>query len=107
MASSIQYPKVDLPCEVEICIGTERRKLSDTLAQLTITPYSGFWGVDEIWKMHFGGQSDIAYVRTLANYPTKELAQAYIEGFLAGRIKRKKLIEQPQPDVTVRGLEGE
>jgi hypothetical protein len=91
MATGIKYPKQDIPCEVEIRIGSERRKISDVLAHLTITPYAGFWGVDEIMKMHFGSGPDIAIVRTLESYPTKELAQAYIEGFLAGRVKRKRL----------------
>ena len=101
MAKGIKYPKQDIPSEIEFTIGKERRKISDALSHLSITPYFGFWGVDEVWKIHFGGTADIAYVRTLESYPTRELAQAYIEGFLAGRVKRKKLIEQPQTEIKV------
>ncbi|KKN75838.1 hypothetical protein LCGC14_0377140 [marine sediment metagenome] len=108
MAEGMKYPKEDIPCEIKFRVGDKTVKISDALAQLTITPYFGFWGVDEIWKMHFGGggKVDIAAVRTLESYPTKELAQAYIEGFLAGRVKRKRLIDR-QPEVTVKPREEE
>lgn len=90
MAAGMKYPKQDLPSSVEIKIGDHQLKISDALSHLSITPYFGFWGVDEVWKMHLGGAADLAYVMTLESYPTRELAQAYMEGFLAGRVKRKE-----------------
>lgn len=89
MAAGMKYPKQDIPSSVEITVKGDKLKITDTLSHLSITPYFGFWGIDEVWKMRFGGNGDIAYITTLETYPTRELAQAYIEGFLAGRIKRK------------------
>lgn len=90
MANGLKYPK-KFPCEVMIRIGKETRTISDVMSHLTITPYFGFWGVDEIMKAHFGGGTDYAIVRTLESYATLSQAQAYIEGFMAGKAKRSSI----------------
>ena len=88
MATGMKYPKQNLPSSVEINIKDSKIRISDALSHLSITPYFGFWGVDEVWRMYFGGSPGLAYIITLETYPTRELAQAYMEGFLAGRVKR-------------------
>ena len=91
MATGMKYPK-DLPSSVSIKIGKEVRVVTDVLSDLSITPYFGFWGIDEILKTNLGCGSQLAVVRTIESYPTLLEAKAYIEGFMSGRknrIKRK------------------
>ena len=88
MASGMKYPK-DVRNGVIVNIGSETRTVTDTLSDLSITPYAGFWGVDEIMKTAMGCGPQLAVVRTLETYPTITEAKAYIEGFLAGKKDRK------------------
>jgi len=90
MAQGMQYPK-DVPNAVKVNVGSETRIVRDTLSELAIVPYGGFWGVDEIMKTALGTGPQMAVVRTLESYPTIDQAKAYIEGFLAGKKDRKNL----------------
>lgn len=88
MAGGMKYPK-DVRNAVVVNIGDETRTITDILSDLTITPYAGFWGVDEIMKTALGCGPQLAVVRTLESYPRIAQAQAYIEGFMAGKLNRK------------------
>lgn len=91
MATGMKYPK-ELPSSVSIKIEEENRVITDVLADLSITPYFGFWGIDEVMKTKIGNGCQLAVIRTIETYPTMQEAKAYIEGFMAGRknrIKRK------------------
>jgi len=87
MAKGMKYPK-ELSSSVSIKVGGETRTIYDTLSNLTITPYFGFWGVDEVMKTTLGSGSQLAVVRLLESYPTIQEAKAYIEGFMAGKKSR-------------------
>jgi|GEM_PF-4941108 len=86
----MKYPK-ELPSSVSITIGEEIRIITDALAELSITPYFGFWGVDEVMKTKIGSGCQVAVVRLIESYPTMQEAKAYIEGFMAGRKNRIKV----------------
>lgn len=88
MAQGMKYPK-DVRNAVVVNIGPETRVVRDTLSDLSITPYAGFWGVDEIMKTAIGCGAQLAVVRTLESYATITEAKAYIEGFMAGKKDRK------------------
>ena len=88
MAKGMKYPK-EVPNAVKVKIGSETRIVRDHLSELTMTPYFGFWGVDEILKTAMGSGPQLAVIRTLESYPSMGEAKAYIEGFLAGKKDRK------------------
>jgi len=84
MAQGLKYPK-EVPNAVKITVGSESMVVHDTLAELVIHPYFGFWGVDEILKTRLGSGPQLAVIRTLESYPSMGEAKAYIEGFMAGK----------------------
>ena len=88
MAGGMKYPK-DVRNAVKINLGNESKTVTDMLSDLSITPYAGFWGVDEIMKTAMGCGAQLAVVRTLESYPSIAEAKAYIEGFMAGKKDRK------------------
>lgn len=103
MAQGMKYPK-DVPNQVAINVTgghdvvtqhdegvTVTRVVTDTLSDLAIIPYGGFWGVDEIMKTCLGCGPQLAVIRTLESYPSMAEAKAYIEGFMAGRKQRKNI----------------
>jgi len=97
MAQGMRYPKT-LPKEIQLKIGDTTRTVSDALAYLSITPYFGFWGVDEVLPIRLGHPT-IAYVRTIAKCATRSEAQTFIEGFLAGEQKQlRKTIAEIQAE---------
>ena len=89
MAQGLKYPK-EVASRIEVKEGSETRVITDTLSDLAIVPYGGFWGVDELMKTGMGCGAQLAIVRTLESYPTNREAKAFIEGFMAGRLDRKK-----------------
>lgn len=89
MAKGLKYPK-ELPSSVVVSGLGGDRKITDTLSELAIVPYFGYWGVLEIMKTKLGSGCQLAVVRDLESYPTLSGAKAYIEGFMAGAKPRKE-----------------
>ena len=56
---------------------------------MVIIPFSGCWGVQEVLRQRMGSEG-VAAVRTLGTFKTLEEAKAYLEGFMAGDLKREK-----------------